>query len=311
MPGDSYVAGRQVVAAVGQTERGGAALRWAAAEAAGRRLPLRVVHAYEWQPGPVWAGRLRPVPDSLPQEARQAAAERLAVAVRDCEATEPGVPVTGVLTEGPAAEVLRDEARSAELLVLGSSDQSRHTGGIGTIVRSVAERAACPVVVVRGAEQRHRPARVVVGLDIAHHSAAQHRLRYHNDAPLAYGFEIAQRWHAVLEAVSCWQPNLLDAESLLEPVVAAEKAAIEQQLCEELMPWSQKYPEVAVVATVLEQRPVAGLTERAAAADLLVLGRPGSHPVRALGSVHLAALRRAGCAIALVPAALVPAGEPD
>jgi nucleotide-binding universal stress UspA family protein len=213
------------------------------------------------------------------------------------------VPVTGVLTEGPAAEVLRDEARTAELLVLGSSDQSRRTGAI---VRSVAERAACPVVVVRGAEQRHHPARVVVGLDIAQHSPP-----HHDDAPLACGFEIAQRWQAALEAVSCWQPNLLDSESLLEPVVAAEKAAIEQQLYEELAPWSQKYPEVAVVATVLERRPVAGLTERAAAADLLVLGRHGSHPVRALGSVHLAALRRAGCATALVPAALVLAGEPD
>jgi nucleotide-binding universal stress UspA family protein len=293
MSGDSYTAGRPVTLALGSAEHGRAALRWAAAEAASRRVPLRVVHAYEWQPGPVWAGRLRPVPDSVPGEARQAAAERLAAAVRECRAAEAGLPVTGVLTEGPVAHVLRNEARTAALLVLGSAV---HGAGIGTIVQSVAERAACPVVVVRGARQRSRSARVVLGLDLMNHS----------DAALTFGFEIADRWQAILEVVYCWQPNLLDSQSLLEPVLAADKAASEQQLCDELAPWLQKYPGQQVVATVLEHRPGAGLIERADAADLLVLGRPGSHPMRALGSVHLAVLRRAGC-----PVALVPSGQPD
>ena len=292
MSGDSYFANRQVAVGVGQVEREDATLRWAAAEAASRRVPLRVVHAYEWQPGPVWAGRLRPVPDSVLQEVRQAAAERLAAAVAGCEAAEPGLPVTGVPAEGPAVDVLLSEARTAELLVLGSG----HGAGIGTIVQSVAERAACPVVVVRGVARRHRAARVVIGLDVAPDGPARH-----GDGALAVGFEFAQRWQAAVDVVSCWQPNLMDSESLLEPVVAAEQAAVEERLGEQLAPWLRKYPEVAVAATVLEQRPVAGLTERVGAADLLVLGRHGSHPVRALGSVHLAALRRAGCPVALVP----------
>lgn len=287
MSENSYATGRPVTVAAGQDERSCAALRWAAAEAVGRRASLRVVHAYEWQPGPVWAGRLRPVPDSLPEEARQAAAARLASAVRECQAAEAGLAVIGVLTEGPAAEVLLAEAQAAQLLVLGSA----HGAGIGTIVRWVAERAGCPMVVVRGTAERHRPARVVVGLDLTHHS----------NAALAFGFEQAQRWQAILEVVSCWQPNLLDSESLLEPVVAADKAALEQQLDAELAPWLPKHPGVEVVVSVLEHRPVAGLTEPAGAADLLVLGRPGSHPVRALGSVHLAALRLADCSVALVP----------
>jgi nucleotide-binding universal stress UspA family protein len=257
-------------------------------------VPLRVLHAYEWQPGPVWTGRLRPVPDSVPEEARQAAAARLADAVRECRAAEAGLVVTGVLTEAPAADALRAEARIAELLVLGGG--ADHGVGVGTLVRSVAERAGCPVVVVPRSAQRHHPARVVVGLDLMQHS----------DAALAFGFEIADRWQAILEVVYCWQPNLLDAQSLLEPVVAADEAASEQQLCDELAPWMQKYPGQQVVATVLEHRPGAGLIERADAADLLVLGRPGSHPMRALGSVHLAVLRRAGC-----PVALVPSSQPD
>jgi nucleotide-binding universal stress UspA family protein len=292
MSGDSYIASRQLTVGIGQAERDAAALRWAAAEAASRGLPLRVVHAYQWQPGPVWAGRLRPVPDSVLQEVRHAAAERLAAAVAECEAAEAGLPVTGVLAEGPAVDVLLSEGRTAELLVLGSAPKP---GRIGTIVQSVAERAACPVVVVpigKGStDRRRRRARVVVGVKPA----------YHSDATFGFGFELAQRWQATVEAASCWQPDLMDSQSLLESTVAAEKVAIEQQLCDQLAPWLQKYPEVETVATELEHRPVAGLTERTGAADLLVLGRHGSHPVRSLGSVHLAALRRAGCPVALVP----------
>jgi nucleotide-binding universal stress UspA family protein len=289
MSGDPYTAGRPVTVAVGQAEHGRAALRWAAVEAASRRLPLRVVHAYEWQPGPVWAGRLRPVPDSVPTEVRQAAAARLAAAVRECRAAEAGLPVTGVLTEGPVADVLQGEARTAALLVLGSAE---HGAGIGTIVQSVAERAGCPVVVVRrGSPLRRHPARVVLGLDLMQYS----------DAAVGFGFEMAHRRQAILEVVYCWQPNLLDSQELLEPMVAAEKATLEQQLSDELAPWLQKYAGLEVVATVVEHRPVAGLIERAGAADLLVLGRPGSHPVRALGSTHLAALHQASCPVALVP----------
>jgi nucleotide-binding universal stress UspA family protein len=289
----SHVAIRHVTVAVAQAERDRAALRWAAAEAAGRRLPLRVVHAYEWRAGPVWPARLRPMPDSLPQEARQAAAEQLAAAMGECQAAEAGLEVTGSLIEGSAADVLRDEARTAELLVLGSADRPGHGRSIGSVGQSVTERAVCPVVVVPGTGEHRRPARVVVGLDLTHSG----------HAALAFGLEQAQRWQAILEAVTCWQPNLLDSESLLEPVVISEKAAIEQDLCDELAPWQQKYPEVEVVATVVERRAAAGLAERAAGAGLLVLSRHGSHPVRAvLGSVHLAALRRADCPVALVPA---------
>jgi nucleotide-binding universal stress UspA family protein len=52
---------------------------------------------------------------------------------------------------------------------------------------------------------------------------------------------------------------------------------------------------------------VAGLIERSDGHDLLVLGRPGSHPIRAaLGSVHLAAMRQASCPVALVPTERAP-----
>lgn len=282
--------GRQVIAAVADYVRDQPMLDWATAEAVSRRLPLWLVHAYEWQPGPVWAGRLRSVPDSVLQEAQAAADRQLADAVTECRSIEPGIEIAGSCTEGSAADVLVAASRDAELLILGSATEHRHR--IGSLVQAVAERSLSPVVVVPAGQLPDRTARVVVGLD----------LRCDSDSPLAFAFEYAHRRQATLEAVTCWRPDLMDSESLLEPILAAEQAQIEQRLCDELMPWRQKYPDVEVLASVLERTPVTGLVERAEGCGLLVLGRPGSHPVRAmLGSVHLAVLRRATCPVALVP----------
>lgn len=275
---------------VQDAQRDRMALRWASAEAAGRGLPLHVVHAYEWQPGPVWAARLRPIPDSMLPELRAQAESVLAAAVEECRATEPALTVTSGLIEGPACDVLYEQSLTAELLVVAGS---RSSGGTGSVAQGISERSSCPIVVVRDTQRvPGRSARVLVGVDLECDSHAQ----------LAFGYEHAQRWHAALEAVTCWRPTLLDAQSLLESAVAWDKAAVEEQLCAELVPWLQKYPEVETVATVCERRPVAGLVERSNGHDLVVLGRPGSHPIRAaLGSVHLAALRQASCPVALVP----------
>jgi nucleotide-binding universal stress UspA family protein len=275
---------------VQDAQRDRMALRWAAAEAADRAMPLHVVHAYEWQPGPVWAGRMRPVPDSLLHEVRAQAESVLAAAVEACRSAEPALTVTSALIEGPAWEVLYEQSRTAELLVVSAGSRK---SGIGSVTQGVSERSSCPIVVVPDAQPvSGGPARVLVGLDLECDSHAQ----------LAFCYEHAQRWHAVLEAVTCWRPTLLDAQSLLESAVVWDEAAVEEQLVAELSPWSQKYPDVQTVATVCERRPVAGLIERSGDCDLLVLGRPGSHPVRAaLGSVHLAVLRQASCPVALVP----------
>lgn len=288
----SSVYGRQVTVAVADAVRDRPALRWATAEAAGRRLPLWIVHAYEWQPGPVWAGRLRSVPDSLPAEEKAAAERQLADALAECRSLGAGIEIAGSCTEGPVTDVLVEASRDTELLVLGAAAERGHR--FGSAWRTVAERSVSPVAIVPAGQLPDRTARVVIGLD----------LQCDSHASLTFALDIAHRSHAALEAVTCWQPTLMDSDSMLEPVLAAEQAEIEQRLCDELMPWRQKYPDVEVLASVLERQPVTGLLERAEGCGLLVLGRPGSHPVRAaLGSVHLAAARRAGCPVALVPVA--------
>ena len=293
MTGSPTEIGRQVSVGVGAAVRDRAALRWAAAEAVSRQLALRVVHAYEWRPGPVWTGRLRPVPDSVLDEVRLAAEAELAAAVAECQSEHPTLTVTGGLVEGPAASVLHEASRTAELLVLGTGSRPGPAGGIGSIGQSAVERSACPVVVVRDRPPAPgRPSRVVVGLDLEHDS----------HGPLAFAFDQARRWDCTLEAVTCWLPYLLDAQSLLKSAPAEDQASVQQRLADQLQPWREKYPAVEAVGTVSQQRPASGLLERGSGHDLLVLGRPGSHPMRAaLGSVQLAVLRHADCPVALVP----------
>src|SRR6185437_4421815 len=218
---------------------------------------------------------------------------QLAAAVRECRSDHPELTVTGVLAEGPAASILQEESGTTELLVLGSADRSGPGGGIGSVGQNTVERSACPVVVVRDHQPiLGRPVRVVVGLDLEHDP---HR-------PLAFAFDQAHRWGCTLEAVTCWLPYLLDAQSLLKSVPAEDATVVEQRLVDQLKPWREKYPAVEVVATVSQQRAAAGLLERGSGHELLVLGRPGSHPMRAaLGSVHLAVLRHADCPVALIP----------
>jgi len=64
----------------------------------------------------------------------------------------PGVPLEARAVEGAAARVLLDEAKDADLLVVGSRG---HGGFAGLLLGSVSlhcvTHAPCPVVVVRGA----------------------------------------------------------------------------------------------------------------------------------------------------------------
>ena len=283
---------RRIVVGFGDPELDRAALHWALAEAIRRGLPLHVVRAYEWRPGPVWPTRLRSVPASLVAEARAQAEELIAAVVAECRADRPGTDVLGRAVEGPITEVLQAESESAELLVIGSRQRAGWGSALGSVEQNIAERSGCPVVVVREAAAGTPASRVVVGLDLDSDS----------DLLLAFAFEEAQRRGAVLEVITCWRPTLTDSEAVLEFSPDDEAAAIEGELCGELAPWARKYPEIEVVATVSGQRPVPGLIERGSGQELLVLGRPGSHPIRAqLGSVHLAALRQAQCPVALVP----------
>ncbi|WP_046527933.1 universal stress protein [Cellulomonas sp. FA1] len=91
-------------------------------------------------------------PGTSPADLARQAAERALDAALVRLAGAEGVTVDGVVAEGPAARVLAQHAERADLLVVGT----RGLGGLGGLVLgSVSQwlvaRAACPVLVARGA----------------------------------------------------------------------------------------------------------------------------------------------------------------
>jgi len=138
---------RKVVVGIDGSEGARAALRFAVAEASVRRLPLRIVSA--WQvPATAVAGGIVPAVavGDYEREAEHAAAEAVDVARR----LDPDVDCAGSAVHAPAASALVDATTPDDLLVVGSRGRGCVTGLLlGSVSRQVVHDARCPVVVVR------------------------------------------------------------------------------------------------------------------------------------------------------------------
>jgi nucleotide-binding universal stress UspA family protein len=141
-----------IVVGVDHSEGAKAALRFAVEEARLRGATLRVVHA--WQFGYIGATGLEgalPVMGGELEDFRRAAEATLEETLRDVGAETDGVAIERRVEQGPAAGVLVEESRGADLLVVGS----RGHGGfaqllLGSVSQQCAQHAFCPVVIVRG-----------------------------------------------------------------------------------------------------------------------------------------------------------------
>ncbi|GAB3902334.1 hypothetical protein GCM10027612_67310 [Microbispora bryophytorum subsp. camponoti] len=122
-----------------------AAVRWAADDAARRGCPLRFVSVVDhWAYGipkfPVSGG------DPLTAHAERALSAAEAVA----RERQPDVEISTEIIEGIPSRVLRDKAKEAVEIVLGSRGFGGFAGlVIGSVSTHVAGQARCPVVVVR------------------------------------------------------------------------------------------------------------------------------------------------------------------
>ena len=178
------------------------AVRWAAAEADRRQLPLRLVHAFSLGRGARLRGAHRR--RALPEHVARAGPRSLGSAASAAAEAQPGLAVQQQLIVGYPAEVLAAEARRARLLVLGDRGLSRIEGVlVGSTAAAMAAHAACPIVVVRGAEldqeaSRTRP--VVVGVDDSASS----------EAAIGFAFEAAAARKVPLLAVHAYADSVAD-----------------------------------------------------------------------------------------------------
>ncbi|MFI6713436.1 universal stress protein [Nonomuraea sp. NPDC050478] len=263
-----------------------AAVAWAADDALRMRVPLRVVTVVHPQPYDALRFAAPVLPDAL------AEAEILAEAEATVRSRQPDVEVTIQLIEGNPVAVLRDQAKGATEIVLGSRGLGGHAGtGLGSVSIQVAGRGHCPVVVMRP-EQNVPHREIVVGIDDSEAS----------DAALGYGFEQARLRGSRLRVIHAWQ--LPVHASGISYDMNEVHAARTQVVVDRLAPWRKRYPEVANVEDVRCADPVEALADASAHCDLIVVGSHGRGAIRSrlLGSVSRGVLHDARCAVAVVRA---------
>ena len=291
----SITSGPAVVVGVDGSDSALDAVRWAAAEAARRGAALRLVAAVPWT---VYAPIGVP-PTGAEYQRRvliDAAEHHLRIAANTARQSHPQIAVTTEVRDGEPATVLRDEATSSRMVVVGTRGLGGFTGLLlGSVAIAVAAHAAAPVIVVRGGGATRDPAApVVVGVA----GGAQ------GEAALAFAFEEAARRHAPLLAVHTWGDPVTDpylAGYVDWNVMETDEHRI---LDEHLAPWSAKHPEVSVQRVVVRARPAAALVERSHGAALVVVGSRGRGTIRGalLGSVSQAVLHHADAPVAVVRA---------
>ena len=286
---------RPVVAGVDGSESALAAVRWAAAEAARRRLPLRLVAAHTWPAGglvgdPGLGVNPRTVLRDMVLGHLAAAADAAA------SAAASGLAVEQVEVEGDPAAVLVGESERAELVVLGDRGLGGFTGLLlGSVAVALSARGACPVVVVRGVETDPvvpRPDPVVVGVDGSPGSTAA----------LAFAVEAAVLRGVPLVAVHAWRDVLVDAT--MAPLVDWDAVESDERevLAERLAGIRTTYPDLVVRKLVVRDRPARALVDESRSAQLVVVGSRGRGGVQGLllGSVSQQLLHHAHCPVAVV-----------
>ncbi|GGM42266.1 universal stress protein [Micromonospora sonchi] len=281
-----------VVVGVDGSEIALQAVRAAAREAATRRLPLRIVHAFIW---PLMRVPLGPAPGAPADGGLRNQAQRYVdEAVAEAGKAAPEVTVDGAVVEGAASGVLLAESRAAALVVLGSRGLGGFAGLLlGSTAVQVSAHADCPVLVVRGEPPANGP--VVVGVDGSELSRQA----------VGFAFEEAARRDTELVAVHAWLYPTPAGPGDILPLVYDLDAFREQEervLAESVAEWSERHPEVTVRQRLVRGSPGRALVEQSRTAQLVVVGARGRGPLGGLllGSVSHAVLHHAESPVAIV-----------
>jgi len=141
-----------IVVGIDGSEAAKEALRWALEEARLRRSRLQAVYA--WLRPQIGGRGYIPLEFLDPDVLRELAQERLDGFV-DEVGQSADLKIESVAVEGPAAKVLVEAAKQAELLVVGSRGHGGFAGLLlGSVSQQCAQHAPCPVVIVRGHAQK-------------------------------------------------------------------------------------------------------------------------------------------------------------
>ena len=280
-----------------------AALDWAAAEAARRGLPLKVVLAVE-------LGTALPMPmDSgapwAMAKIEGAAREVLADAADRARKTDPGLAVESSLVIDTAAAALVDASTSASLIVVGNRGHGDLVGTLlGSVAFGVTAHAQCPVAVVRGGSMRvpGPDAPVVVGVDGSSPS----------NAAIDEAAELADRAGASLKVVAAYQVPItgwVGVTPWLDVYPEDELADAAEGTAKAVLDGARErirrnHPGLDVEFTAVRARPADALAERSKTAGVVVVGSRGRGGFRSLilGSVSRGLVHNAESPVLVVHA---------
>ncbi|GGX43049.1 universal stress protein [Streptomyces noursei] len=254
-------------------------------------MPLCLVHAEGVPTGGYRKTEVRPSWEEWNQSLHEAGERVLEDAVSFVENRQPQVRISALLAEGRPAWVLREQARDAAEVVLGS----RHLGRVqevfspASVALPVMAHVSCPVVVVP--ESKHvfqDPPYIVVGVDGSAHSAAA----------VDIAFQQAALHGAALRAVYVRSPERFRVRD--EDTVEGEYRSL---LSETVAGRTATYPEVELHQEVVLGHPVEELAKASAHALCLVVGTRGRGGFTGmlLGSVSQGLLHYAQCPVIAVP----------
>ncbi|MPY59768.1 universal stress protein [Streptomyces spongiae] len=287
---------RPITVGVDGTPESKAAVAWAGREAVRRDLPLRIVHAWQWQPTDVAV--------TVDQDTQAEWARDL---VRDTERTvverHPGLTVTAEILDGrTAVESLVPAAAEAETLVLGSRGHGAIVGFLlGSVGQQVLAETERPVVLVRSDDH---PEAEAAGREIV---VGQHGGPDDSSAALGFAFGTAAARGAGLRVVRAWSLPPVFAYSPGSMKLADEAGGLEpyekKALGEALKPWRERYPDVPVTEHVEIGSAAQVLLSMAGQAQLMVAGRRAHRRAvgSRIGSVAHALVHHAPCPVAVVP----------
>lgn len=280
-----------VVVGVDGSDSARRALVWATGEARRRKVGLHLVTAFAWAAPHGRTGLSERYRTELMDRAgRQVLAEAVAAA----KEVAPGLEMTSELVVGPPVAVLGEQARHAQLLVVGSRGLGGVTGLLlGSVAVALAAHASCPMVVVRG-EDRPDAADLPVGIGVDGSPTSE--------AALAFAFEAAAVRGVGLVAVHTWAD--VEFRPGMAPLVDWSSIAEDEEvvLAERLAGWSTKYPDVPVRRVVQRDGAATALVELSRDAQLVVVGSRGRGQLSGLllGSVSHGVLHRSHCPVAVV-----------
>ncbi|MHA6793918.1 universal stress protein [Pseudonocardia bannensis] len=256
---------------------------------------MHIVHAFSWPAAVDPFGVAAGTGDC---GSREAAAQVLEGAVVRARSVTPDCRITPRLLIGPAIQVILDQAREADLVVLGNRGLGRLRGLLSPSVGAhVVARATCPVTVVhpfRNVAPGPSAARVVVGVDGSWPSIGA----------VGYAFQAAAQRGIGLTALHAWTPR---GPADLEGTVDDENAneGTERRVLDEaLAVWTRGFPHVAVEPKLVRAHPAHALITESAGAALTVVGSRGRGGIRGtvLGSVSRILLRHTHSPVAVLRA---------